>query len=89
MKQPNFQKSLIAVAVTTFLATPAALAQQNDNATADDSKLERIEVTARRTTESLQEVPVSVSAFGEKELEQGELKTLLSFSSKCRTPLFR
>jgi len=69
MKQPNFQKSLIAVAVTTLLAAPAALAQQNNDATAEDGKLERIEVTARRTNESLQEVPVSVSAFGAGELE--------------------
>ncbi|MFM9597446.1 TonB-dependent receptor plug domain-containing protein, partial [Streptomyces scabiei] len=32
--------------------------------------MERIEVTARRTTENLQEVPVSVSSFGEMELER-------------------
>lgn len=89
MKQPNFQKSLIAVAVTTFLATPAALAQQNDNATADDSKLERIEVTARRTTESLQEVPVSVSAFGEKELEQGGIEDITELQFKMPNTTFQ
>ncbi|MCA1768288.1 MAG: hypothetical protein LC639_08880 [Idiomarina sp.] len=49
MKQPNFQKSLIAAAVATLLGSPAALAQQNENAEAEDGQLERIEVTARRT----------------------------------------
>jgi len=89
MKQPKFQKSLIAAAVTTLLSSPMALAQQNENTEAEDGKLERIEVTARRTNESLQEVPVSVSAFGEQELEQGGIGDITELQFKMPNTTFQ
>ncbi|MGM0430989.1 MAG: TonB-dependent receptor [Pseudomonadota bacterium] len=89
MKQPKFQKSLIAAAVTTLLSSPMVLAQQNENTEAEDGKLERIEVTARRTNESLQEVPVSVSAFGEQELEQGGIGDITELQFKMPNTTFQ
>lgn len=89
MKQPKFQKSLIAAAVTTLLSSPMALAQQNENAEAEDGKLERIEVTARRTNESLQEVPVAVSAFGEGELERDGIEDITELQYKMPNTTFQ
>lgn len=89
MKQPNFQKSLIAAAVATLLGSPAALAQQNENTEAEDGKLERIEVTARRTNESLQEVPVAVSAFGEGELERDGIEDITELQYKMPNTTFQ
>lgn len=42
--------------------------QQDDETAVSEGKLERIEVTARRTVESLQEVPVAVTSIGESDL---------------------
>lgn len=90
MKQPNFQKSVIAAAVATMLGSPVAMAQQSDNAEAtNDGKLERIEVTARRTNESLQEVPVSVSAFGEQELAQSGIEDITELQFKMPNTTFQ
>ena len=89
MKQPKFQKSMIAAAVATLLGSPAALAQQNEEAEVDEGKLERIEVTARRTNESLQEVPVSVSAFGEQELEQSGIEDITELQFKMPNTTFQ
>ncbi|MCK7459524.1 TonB-dependent receptor [Idiomarina aminovorans] len=89
MKQPNFQKSLIAAAVATLLGSPAVLAQQNEDAKAEDGKLERIEVTARRTNESLQEVPVSVSAFGEGELQRDGIEDITELQYKMPNTTFQ
>ncbi|MFV1468101.1 TonB-dependent receptor [Idiomarina sp. HB] len=89
MKQPKFQKSLIAAAVTTLLSSPMALAQQNENTEAEDGKLERIEVTARRTNESLQEVPVAVSAFGEGELERDGIEDITELQYKMPNTTFQ
>jgi iron complex outermembrane receptor protein len=89
MKQPKFQKSLIAAAVTTLLSSPMALAQQNEKTEAEDGKLERIEVTARRTNESLQEVPVAVSAFGEGELERDGIEDITELQYKMPNTTFQ
>lgn len=89
MKQPKFQKSLIAAAVTTLLSSPMVLAQQNESTEAEDGKLERIEVTARRTNESLQEVPVAVSAFGEGELERDGIEDITELQYKMPNTTFQ
>lgn len=52
--------SLLALAISSVLTLPALAQATND----DELKLERIEVTARRTVESLQEVPVAVTSIG-------------------------
>ena len=67
--------SLVALAISSCFAT-TAMAQ--DTAAEDDNavKLERIEVTARRTVENLQTVPVAVTSMGEEELAQRGLDNL-------------
>lgn len=89
MKQPKFQKSMIAAAVATLLGSPVALAQQNEEAEVDEGKLERIEVTARRTNESLQEVPVAVSAFGEGDLEREGIEDITELQYKMPNTTFQ
>ena len=54
------------------LAIPCAPAAAEE-ASADDSVLEEIIVTARKRNESLQEIPESVSAISGDELEQGSI----------------
>ena len=65
--------SLLALAVSSSLAMPA-VAQENN----DEVKLERIEVTARRTVENLQTVPVAVTSIGEEELAQRGIDNITS-----------
>ena len=63
------RRSLCAVAVAAGLLSVPALAQDaNDEQKAEKAKLERIEVTARRTLESLQETPVAITSVGAAEL---------------------
>lgn len=63
------RRSLCAVAVATGLLSVPALAQDaNEEQKAEKVKLERIEVTARKTLESLQETPVSITSVGAAEL---------------------
>lgn len=79
MQQTKFKHSLCAVAVSLAVGgmlSPAALAQ----ADGDDEEmrgLERIEVTARRTTENLQEVPVAVTSLSEAQLLERGIDTIL------------
>ncbi|GAB3297877.1 TonB-dependent receptor [Pseudidiomarina andamanensis] len=69
MSQPIFRRSLLAMTIASVMAMPAYAQQEQANE--DEMQgLERIEVTARRKTESLQEVPVSVSSFGAGDLEE-------------------
>ncbi|MFC6441586.1 TonB-dependent receptor [Bowmanella sp. JS7-9] len=78
MRNNLFNKSLCALAVTSaLLSAPAAMAQ--DQASAENKKeagLEKIQVTARKTTESLQEVPVSITSIGAMELSEKGIETL-------------
>ena len=71
----RFTCTLSAVAVTAAcLSTQTAFAQQNN----DESrgKLERIEVTARKTVESLQETPVAITSIGATELTEKGISVL-------------
>ena len=71
----RFTRTLSAVAVTAAcLSTQTAFAQQNN----DESrgKLERIEVTARKTVESLQETPVAITSIGATELTEKGISVL-------------
>jgi iron complex outermembrane receptor protein len=68
--------SLIALAISSCLAAPA-MAQQAEPAE-DELKLERIEVTARRTVENLQTVPVAVTSIGSDELQQRGMDNLIA-----------
>jgi iron complex outermembrane recepter protein len=54
----------------TCMPLPAALAQEPANEGVED-----IIVTARRTEERLQDVPIAISAFGEEQVRQRQLST--------------
>ncbi|MDX2368767.1 MAG: TonB-dependent receptor [Colwellia sp.] len=72
MKQHNRNRSYLALAITVALASNIALAEETTDASpgAKNSGLERIEVTARRTVENLQTVPVSVTSIGAEAIAQ-------------------
>lgn len=90
MNTPKFNHSLVAMAVASLLSSPMVLAQeQQDTTEAEDGKLERIEVTARRTSESLQEVPVAVTAFGEGELERDGIEDITELQYKMPNTTFQ
>ncbi|MGO4892644.1 TonB-dependent receptor [Flavobacterium sp. W21_SRS_FM6] len=71
----KYPRSLCALAVATGLAGLPAMAQEQ-SAAADKKGLERIEVTARKTVESLQEVPISVTSIGGLELDEKGIAVL-------------
>jgi len=60
-----------ALAISTVFCTSTALAQAADGAQpeADDRRLQTVTVTATKRAESAQDIPVTVSAIGEQELE--------------------
>jgi iron complex outermembrane receptor protein len=70
MKQHNRNRSYLALAIATALASNMAFAQEttDESPAAKESGLERIEVTARKTAENLQTVPVSLTSIGSAEL---------------------
>ena len=67
-----------AVALLFSVVTPAQ-AQQNDVDTTSVA-VEEVVVTARKREESLQEVPVTVSAVGEDEIEASGARTMSDLS---------
>lgn len=76
IKSLGFSRTLCAAAVATaFAYTPVTLAQDN-NADEEKGKLERIEVTARKTVETLQEVPVAITSIGAAELTEKGISVL-------------
>lgn len=67
--------SLVALAISSCF-TATALAQET--AKEDEAvKLERIEVTARRTVENLQEVPVAVTSIGAADIAERGISTVV------------
>lgn len=66
INQPLHRKSLCAIACSAaLLATPQILHAQES-----EKGLERIEVTARKTVETLQEVPISITSLGAEQLSE-------------------
>ncbi|MFT4938960.1 MAG: iron complex outermembrane receptor protein [Paraglaciecola sp.] len=74
MKKITFNKSLCSVAVASVLCCSGNLFAQEVEQ--PKKGLERIEVTARKTVESLQEVPVSVTSIGAIELDEKGISVL-------------
>ena len=74
---PSSKRSLCALAVGLAFAVPS-IAQEASQPN-DDTKLaglERVEVTARRTVETLQEVPVAITSVGAAELAEKGIAVL-------------
>ncbi|MBT1065229.1 TonB-dependent receptor [Bowmanella sp. Y26] len=72
MKLSN--RTSCALAVAAALASLPAVAQEAEKAA---KGLERIEVTARKTVESIQEVPVAVTSVGAVELAEKGISTVV------------
>ncbi|WP_445765925.1 TonB-dependent receptor [Rheinheimera sp.] len=68
--------SLLALAISSSLAG-TVMAQETAKEADAEIKLERIEVTARRTVESLQEVPVAVTSIGAADIAERGIATLV------------
>ncbi|MEM7098565.1 MAG: TonB-dependent receptor [Pseudomonadota bacterium] len=66
-----------AVALASLLGTP--FMASTVHAADDDAVIEEIIVTSRRRAESVQDVPLSVTAFNEEAIEQLKPKTLRDF----------
>ncbi len=81
-KRPSVKRpmhSLCALAVASVLSSAPVFAQDsqtNTDAEAQKGKLERIEVTARKTVESLQETPVAITSIGAVELGEKGISVL-------------
>jgi len=80
MKHSNLKYSTLSLAIALSMAAPAALAQDaTEPAPANPStttSLDTITVTARKREETLQEVPVAVTAFTPETLEKLNIQDL-------------
>ena len=72
MNNEKRKKSYIAMAIITALTNPIVFAEEviDASSASKDKGLERIEVTARRTVENLQTVPLSVTSIGAEDIAQ-------------------
>ena len=69
--KPTLLTIAVALAITSSFNIVAA-----EKATAKKGELERIEVTARKTVENLQEVPVAVTSIGAQELAENGISVM-------------
>ena len=73
MKPANIRATTLSLAIVMALAAPGLHAQEAGSAEApaaqSATELDGITVTARRRVESIMDVPVAVSAFGEEQLK--------------------
>lgn len=72
-------KSMLAASVAVFTLLPTAAFAQEENAAVDETdsaSYGEITVTARRTSEKLQDVPVSVAAFNNEALNRSTVQEL-------------
>lgn len=72
----RFNRTLCAAAVASACFVSTGAFAQEDQADESKGKLERIEVTARKTVESLQEVPVAITSLGSVELAEKGISVL-------------
>ncbi|MBB1382655.1 TonB-dependent receptor, partial [Shewanella sp. SR41-2] len=77
MKQNTIKMSCIALAISSVLSAQYAVAAEEQNNSGDKQPvLERIEVTARKTVESLQNVPVAVTSVSATELAENGISVM-------------
>ena len=85
-KSTRFQPNLLALAVTTVLCGMVNPLQAQENKAATENKeqaaLEVIQVTARRTAENLQTVPVAVTSIGAEDLKQKGIENITSIQQQ-------
>jgi len=78
MKQHSRNRSYLALAIATALSSSIAFAEEatDTSPAAEEKGLERIEVTARKTAENLQTVPVSLTSIGAAELAENGISVM-------------
>ncbi|WOH36259.1 TonB-dependent receptor [Thalassotalea fonticola] len=77
MEHGKHKLSYMALVIATALSSNVAFAQDNTQGLdTSDSGLEHIEVTARKTAENLQEVPVAITSIGAEQLAQNGVSVL-------------
>ncbi len=78
MKQHSRNRSYLALAIATALSSSIAFAEEatDASAAAKDKGLERIEVTARKSAEDLQTVPVTLTSIGAAELAENGISVM-------------
>lgn len=73
-----FQPTLLALLIGTALIHPALADQaSNDTAEKEEAALEVIQVTARKTSENLQDVPVAVTSLGAADISERGLASVI------------
>lgn len=78
MKHHNRNKSYLALAIAAALTSSIAFAEESTDTSpaAEDTGLERIEVTARKSLETLQSVPVAVTSIGAEQLGENGINVM-------------
>jgi len=76
MKHCNRRLSVLAITISAALTSQHIVAAETDEQIKNDPTLERIEVTARKTVESLQSVPVAVTSIGAAQLAQNGISVM-------------
>ena len=78
MKQHSTNKSYLALAIAAALTSSVTLAEEAADASpaVQEKGLERIEVTARKSLETLQSVPVAVTSIGSDQLDQNGISVM-------------
>jgi iron complex outermembrane receptor protein len=77
MSHTNFKRSACAVAVSAVIAGLSAPVIAQDSRQPEGRILESIEVTARRTVENMQQVPLAVTSIGAEDIDARGLATIL------------
>ncbi|ABI40349.1 TonB-dependent receptor [Shewanella sp. MR-4] len=76
MKQNTIKMSCIALAISSALAAQYAVAEDENSTGEKQATLERIEVTARKSIESLQNVPVAVTSVSADDLAENGISVM-------------
>ncbi|MBA6392112.1 TonB-dependent receptor [Colwellia sp. BRX10-3] len=76
MKRFNGRLSVLAITISAALTSQNIMAAETAEQIKNDPTLERIEVTARKTAESLQSVPVAVTSIGAEQLAQNGISVM-------------
>jgi iron complex outermembrane recepter protein len=77
MSHTKFKRSACAVAVSAVIAGLSAPVFAQDSRQPEGRILESIEVTARRTVENMQQVPLAVTSIGAEDIDARGLATIL------------
>ena len=76
LRRSKLSRALLAASVTPFFLTALPGQAQDESV----SRLEEVVVTARKRSESLQDVPVAVSALTPSQLEQSAIQSMVDVS---------